>query len=407
MSIPRTLALLLAVFGLAHAQTTVEYYTFTTTQDYVDELDSLVATFEAEHPDIEIDYTTAPFADYFTKLQTDFAAGNAPDVFELNYENFVTFASRGTLEPLGPYLDGEGGVADDTFYPAALEAFAHEGTQYGVPITFSTVVLFYNQDLFDEAGVAYPDGDWTWDDVLAAAEAINQPEERIWGMYQPVQFWEFYKVAHAAGGGLELGDEIRIDTPENRAAARYLAEKIERGVMPTDAQMSGMANEDLFANGQLGMLVSGIWMFEQFADAGFDWDIAVEPGSERKATHFFANAVAVAESSEVKDAAWQWARFLASSPEVAETRIAANWELPALSLDQAGVLQPYLEKGQPDNREAVFESLQYAVTPPVVDRQPELQDIVNGELEAVRTGAKSVEEALASAQRRVEALLAE
>jgi hypothetical protein len=104
---------------------------------------------------------------------------------------------------------------------------------------------------------------------MTAAEAISDPANRVWGIYQPVQFWEFYKVAQAAGGGLQVGPEIVIDSPANRAALDYLVGKIEAGVMPTDAQMSGMANEDLFQAGQLGMLVSGIWMFDRFSQADF------------------------------------------------------------------------------------------------------------------------------------------
>jgi multiple sugar transport system substrate-binding protein len=403
----RLLAALMLVAGLAFAQTTVDYYSFTTGQEHVGQLEALIAEFEAQHPDIRIRYTTAPFGDYFTKLQTDFAAGNPPDVFELNYENFVTFASRGTLAPLDERLAADPATSDETFYPAALEAFAYQGVQYGLPITFSTVVLFYNQDLFDAAGVAYPTDDWTWDDVMAAAEAISDPANRVWGIYQPVQFWEFYKVAHAAGGGLQVGPEVAIDTPENRAALEYLVGKIEAGVMPTDAELSGMANEDLFQAGQLGMLVSGIWMFERFQQADFAWDIVVEPAGERRATHFFANAAVVAAPSQVADAAYEWVRFLAASPEVAAARIESNWELPALSLANTDVLSPYLERGAPANREAVFASLAYAVTPPVVDRQPELQDVINQELEAVRFGSKTVAQALESAQRRVASLLAD
>ena len=407
MQLARILTALLLVAGLAFAQTTVNYYSFTTDQDHIDELEALVAEFETQHPDIRIRTTTAPFSDYFTRLQTDFAAGNPPDVFELNYENFVTFASRGTLAPLDARLAADPTLAGDTFYPAALEAFAYDGVQYGLPITFSTVVLFFNQDLFDAAGLAYPTGDWTWDDVMLAAEAISDPANRVWGVYQPVQFWEFYKVAQAAGGGLQVGPEIVIDSPENRAALDYLVGKITAGVMPTDAQMSGMANEDLFQAGQLGMLVSGIWMFDRFSQADFAWDIVVEPGGERRATHFFANAAVVAAPSQVADAAWQWVRFLAASPEVARVRIESNWELPAVSLSNADALSGYFERGAPANREAVFASLAYAVTPPVVDRQPELQDVINQELEAARLGTKTVAQALESAQRRVVALLAD
>ncbi len=406
----RTLAVALALLvGIATAQTTVNYLSFTTGSEQLDALEALIEVFESENPDVSISYNTADFGSYFTKLQTDFAAGNPPDVFELNYENFVTFASRGTLLPLDDHMAASSAVDDTTFYPAALEAFARDGVQYGLPITFSTVLLVYNQELFDDAGVAYPDDTWTWDDVIAAADAITDAPNRVWGIAQPVQFWEFYKTAAQAGGGLAVAPTVQIDTPENREALHYLVDKIQvHGVMPSDAEMSGVGDIDLFVNGQLGMIVTGIWMFDHFiTNADFAWDVAVEPGGANKATHFFSNAAVVANTTSVADAAWRWVEFLAAHPFTVETRIERSWELSALSLDNADALQPYLDRPVPANRQAVFESLRYAVTPPVVDNQPQLEDIINQELEAARLGLKSVEQALMDAQRRVEALVAQ
>jgi len=392
---------LLLASGLA--KTTINYFSFTTDQNHVKDLEALIATFEKENPELEVKYTTAPFDSYFTKLQTNLAAGQAPDVFELNYENFVTFASRGTLLALDSFLRQDTSLKD-TFYPAALNAFRQNNSQYGLPITFSTVVLFYNKDLFDKAGVTYPNASWTWKDVLSAAQKINNPAQRVWGVYQPVQFWEFYKVARQAGGGLQVSPSVQIDTPANREALRYLVDKVRLKLMPSDAEMSGVSNEDMFLNGQLGMLYSGIWMFDKFSQAKFKWDIAVEPGGIRKATHFFSNAAVISRSTKNAEAAFKWIKFLAASPITVKTRIERSWELPALSLAQRALLDAYLKKPLPANREAVFDSLQYAITPPVVENQAQLQDIINQELEAARLGSKTPEQALADAQRRVEAL---
>src|SRR5690606_38960792 len=131
-------------------------------------------------------------------------------------------------------------ITDSTFYPAALGAFARDGVQYGLPVTFSTVLLYYNQDMFDAAGVAYPDESWTWDDVIAAAENLTDAQNRVWGIHQPVQFWEFYKAAAQAGGGLTVEPAVQIDSPENREALHYLVDKLlVHEVMPSAAQMSG------------------------------------------------------------------------------------------------------------------------------------------------------------------------
>jgi multiple sugar transport system substrate-binding protein len=391
-----------SLMGLTFAQTTINYFSFMGGGDYTDELETLIAAFEKENPDIKINYTTAPFDSYFTKLQTDFAAGNPPDVFELNYENFVTFASRDTLLPLTDLLQED---TTSLFYPAALQAFSYEGTQYGLPMTFSTVVLFYNKDLFDAAGVDYPTADWTWDNVIEAGQKLTNTEKQVWGIYQPVQFWEFYKTAAAAGGGLSV-DPVTIDTPENMAALHYLVDKVQvHKIMPSDAEMSGVGDSDLFRNGQLAMLVTGIWMFDAFKDLPFNWDIAIEPGDKEKATHFFSNAAVIAKTTENAEAAWKWVQFLASNPVTIDTRIASSWELPALSLEQADLLQAYLEKTPPANRNVVFESLQYAITPPVIENQPQLEEAINQELEAARLGTKTVEQALADAQKRVEELV--
>ncbi len=355
-SIFRRLAATLIAVALAagsvQAQTTVDYFSFTTSSDRFETLEALIAVFEAENPGIRINYTTADFGSYFTKLQTDFAAGNAPDVFELNYETFVTFASRGTMLDLSPYMDASDVVDDSTFYQAALDAFAFEGQQFGLPITFSTVMLIYNKDMFDAGGVGYPNDDWTWDDVIAAATALTDAPNRVWGISQPVQFWEFYKTAAQAGGGLTVTPSVQINTPENVAAAHYLVDKVQvHRVMPSDAEMSGVGDIDLFLNSQLGMIVTGIWMFDHFInEATFAWDVAVEPGGANKGTHFFSNAAVVANTSDVPDAAYKWVEFLAAHPAVAEARIETNWELSALSLEQADALAAYLSKPVPANR---------------------------------------------------------
>jgi multiple sugar transport system substrate-binding protein len=398
--------LTLAGLALAQQTTTLNFFSFTTDANHVKALESVIGAFQKENPSIKINYTTAPFDSYFTKLQTDVAAGQAPDVFELNYENFVTFASRNTLRDLTPFIRNDPSLAADTFYPAAQNAFRYANLQYGLPITFSTVVLFYNKDLFDKAGVAYPTKAWTWNDELAAAKKLTDASKRVWGTFQPVQFWEFYKVAVQAGGGLRVSPTVQIDTARNREALHWLVDKVlVHKVMPSTAEMSGVGDGDLFVNGQLAMIHTGIWMFDAFSKANFKWDIALEPGGRQRGTHFFSNAAVVSRTSRNAEAAYKWVKFLAASPFTAKTRIDTSWELPALSLSQRANVAAYLDKPQPANREAVFESLQYAVTPPVVANQSQLQDIINQELEAAKLGTKTVEQALASAQQRVQALV--
>ena len=98
---------------------TITYFTFSAAPDHLEDLDQMIAAFEAANPGIKVKVETAPFADYFTKLQTLIAGGTAPDVFELNYENFVTYAGKDVLLDLTPLVEADTGFAD-RLLPARL-----------------------------------------------------------------------------------------------------------------------------------------------------------------------------------------------------------------------------------------------------------------------------------------------
>jgi multiple sugar transport system substrate-binding protein len=382
----------------------ITYYTFSAAPDHLDTLDQMIAAFQTANPNITVKVETAPFDQYFTRLQTLIAGGTAPDVFELNYENFVSYASKGVLADLTPLAAAEPGFTD-RFYPRAYAAFSQDGKQYGLPQSFSNVVLFYNKDLFDAAGVAYPTPDWTWEDELAAAQALTNPAEGVWGSYSPIQFWEFYKTAAQSGCSV-LGPNgaVTINQPGCVESLTWMVDKIgEYQVAPSDADMAGVSDGDLFKQGKIAMLRTGIWMFGAFQDAPFNWDIALEPGNTQKAHHFFANGVAVSASSEQQEAAWKWAQFFTSSPEAAELRVAASWELPALN--NQDLFDTWLDLNPPASRDVVFQALDSLVTPPVIEQQSQMQDVVNTLLEQAKLGSLTPQEALDQAKVEIEALL--
>lgn len=387
----------------AQDDTEISYFTFSAAPDHLEDLDAMIAAFAEANPGITVKVETAPYDSYFTELQTRIAGGDAPDVYELNYENFVTYASKDVL------LDVSHRAAEDPefaarFYPKAYEAFAFDGKQYGLPASFSNVVLFYNKDLFDAAGVAYPTADWTWEDERAAAQQLNDADNGVWGQFSPVTYNEFYKTA-AQNGGAVLGADgsVTIDTANCAEALDYMVSAVTEGVQPTEADLAGVSDGDLFAAGGVAMLTTGIWMFSAFAEAPFAWDIALEPGNTQKAHHFFANATVIGKDTEKADAAWAWAQFMTSSPEAGKIRVDASWELPALS-DQS-LFDSWLAITPPASRPVVFEALDTLVTPPVVSEQARMQDAVNDLVQQVLAGDLTSQEALTQAKTEIEGLL--
>ena len=377
---------------------TITYCNFNSSGGNEETLAKMVAAFEAENPNIKVEVETIGYDDYFTQMQTRVAGGTAPDCYELNIENFAAYANKGLLAEIS-------GVDVSGLNDTALNAFNVGGKQYGLPESFSNVVLIYNKDLFDQAGVAYPTADWTQADLQAAAEAIRALGDDIFGIWQPITYNEFFKVVAQYGGALLNEDKtaFTINSAENLAAAQALIDRVlVSNVQPNAVQQGGMGDWDMFMSGRLGMIPTGIWAFQTFTDGcDFEWDIVVEPGSTQKATHFFSNCVVMNPETEHAEEVATWLAWLASSTASADIRLAAGWDLPALK--DLGALSAYLDITPPDNREAVFDSLNYLVMPPVIEDYALMSDIITQKLAAAAEGTITAQEALDQAQAECEA----
>ncbi len=362
-------------------------------------LKEMIAKFSEQYPDVKVELQSFGYDDYFTQLQSKIVGGSAADVFELNFENFVAYASEDVLLDLGALTGDTSG-----FNQTALKAFQYEGKQFGIPNSFSNVVLIYNKDLFDKAGASYPTDDWTWTEMSEAAKKIRSLSGDTYGLYRPVSFHEFYKGVKQNGGSLLSGDggTFTVNLPQNVETLEIMSGWVtDSNVMPSDAQMGGMGDWDLFKSGRLGMIITGIWAFSDFTDnCGFAWDVAVEPGNTEKATHFFSNAYVVNKETANPEAAAALAAFLAGSKEAAQIRVDSSWELPPVTYQD--VLDSYLKVTPPENREAVFKSLDYLVTPPVVKQQSEMQEIITKHLNNAISGNVTPKDALDECQAELE-----
>ena len=387
-------------------KTKLTYMAFSASPDHDKDLAAMISEFEKQNTDITIDYQPVAFKDYFTKLQTLVASGTAPDTFELNYENFVNYASKGTLLDLTEQISKDKSFNPSVFDKTAYDVFKYNNKQYGLVSSFSDVVLFYNKDLFDKAGVKYPDSSWTWKDELSAAQKLTDASKGVWGTYSPIQFWEFYKTIAQNGGSIFNNDksEVTINSKENVETLQWMIDKVNKyKVTPSDAQMGGQANEELFKAGKIAMLRSGVWMFGTFKDASFKWDIALEPGNTQKAHAFFANGVAVSSNTKNAEAAWKWSKFYTSSKEAVKIRIDSSWDLPAIS--DKSQLEAYLKQTPPENRQVVLDALKTLVVPPVIEKENELTDVVGKQLDMAKLGQKTAQQALDDAKVEIEKLI--
>jgi len=136
----------------------------------VSQTDEAIAAFEAEHPNITIEAEPADWTGYWDGLATRTAAGDMPDVVQMDELYLASYADRGALADMGK-LD----IDTTNIEESALATGQVDGTQYAFPHGIATYALVANKDLFDEYGVELPDDEtWTWDDFAATANELTE-----------------------------------------------------------------------------------------------------------------------------------------------------------------------------------------------------------------------------------------
>jgi multiple sugar transport system substrate-binding protein len=312
------LALLAATVALATAapkQVTITWGYWGSPQE-VTENKAVAAAFEAKNPDIKIEHMTAPWGDYFTKLQTQFAAKSAPDVLFLT--NISTYAPTGVLMDLGPLFKKHG--FDKAKYPAGtLGLFIVNGKLYGTPRDNDTKVVYVNKALFKEAGIAVPAGSWSADAFLAAAQKLTKRKadgSPQYGLAFDPGNW--YLWAYMFDGRFFDDDAKPTKVAFDKSALaglQYEGDLISKyKVAPAFDQLNdGTVRQQLFLNGQVAMLIDNHSQVPTLSAAsGLDWDVAPLPTVAGKPHANVAGGAGYCIYSGTKkpDAAWRFWLFL-------------------------------------------------------------------------------------------------
>jgi multiple sugar transport system substrate-binding protein len=223
-------------------------------KDQVPAMQQIVDEFRKEHPEIEVDIQLTPFATYWTRLQTSIIGGGAPDVFWMNAPNIAKFARYGTLLPLSQRLRAAG-VTLAEHPPNLVRLYQYGGEQFAVPKDYDTISLFYNRELFDKAGIAYPDETWTWQHVLDAAAEVRDPTRAVYGFSAELDRQRVLYPAIFQHGGWVLRDgRSGFAADETVGGMRILTDAVDRGLAPNAMASADTRGRELFLGGKLAML---------------------------------------------------------------------------------------------------------------------------------------------------------
>lgn len=352
---------------------------------------NLIEAFETAEPGVSVTFVeTSDRDDLIARLSTAFAGGTPPDLFLMNYRFYGQFYARDVLQPLQPYLEGTDVFAAEDFYPQAMEAFQEDGQQICMPQNISSLVVYYNKDLFQEAGVPFPEEGWTWGAFLEKAQALtaDRDGDGVTDQYGVGMDPEIIRLAPFIwSSGAELVDDeeaptqFTLNTPEAITTMQNFFDlHAVHGVAPGEEELESEDTETRFLNGTLGMVFSSRRDTPSFRTiTDFDWDVASLPRRGQPAGILHSDAYCLTTASGNKDSAWRFVEF-ALGPEGAPIVAASGRTVP--SLIEVANSEAFLDPDEkPANSEVFLETIPIIRRVPNVSTWPEIEDAANALIE--------------------------
>lgn len=284
--------------------------------------EKVAQAFMQEHPEIKVEIWHQPWGDYFTKLQTLWASGDTASIPDVMFLFPVPrYAADGVLEDLDPWIE-KGGVQVNDYWPALLESVKYNDKIYGLPRDIGLEVLYYNKQIFDEAGVAYPTDSWTWDDLKAAAQKLTVVEgggrvsRYALGMEGGKYSLWINQNKAAMLDDMRNPSKCTMTEPAAADAIKFFSDMMNENQAMRDANLSQAGGDAaVFQSGQVAMIIQNASRISAFNEAGLSYDVAPVPipsGGQRSASAGGA-AWSMSSSSPNKEAAWTFLSWLQST----------------------------------------------------------------------------------------------
>ena len=339
------------------------------------------------------------------------SAGTAPDVFYVDIFWAEGLMRAGQLEPLNDYMAKSKVLKAEHIIPELLAAFTLDGKIYGIPKDFNTLALFYNKDLFDLAGVPYPDENDDWNTLADKLSRVAALGPDIYGLALQPEYARFGAFALATGWQpFDANGRTNLLDPRFVEAFKWYTGLVadRSGVHPQDVGQGwgggAMTTE------QVAAAIEGAWILGFLRDAAPNLNYGVvplpkHPGTGQRGNIIFTVSWSINARSQVKEEAFKVLEAL-TSPEAQQWVLERGLALPSRA---ALVDNPYFSK--PD-REAqanliVFKGASDGYVQPFKFRNygGAWMTPINDALSAVLLGELDAETALREAQRRIDELV--
>jgi multiple sugar transport system substrate-binding protein len=360
----------------------------------------LKAAFEKDNPDITLTLVDSPFTGFHDKAVVLFQAKKLPDVLLVQVDWVAEFADLGMLEPLDDWIAKE----PKSFMENIPITFHQKwrGKQYYLPIESGAVALFYNTEIFKNAGIAGPPK--TWDEYAAIAKKVTNPEKKIFATTATLQgepptnmTYDIYPLILQAGGNLidEKTNKAVFNSPAGVKAIEWYVDLANKDKVVVPGILSNGEKEKRanFAAGNVAMMFEGPWgiAIQKQLNPNLKYDIATLPTGVTTGTMVRGSLNTVTTQAQNKEAAWRFVRWL-SGPTGIEMWSKGTGGFPARKdvADQAWfkektLFQAFAQQMQLPNARSPFLGMPNAV---------QMNKIMTTEVQNVVQGKKNAKQAL-------------
>jgi len=376
-----------------------------------------IAKFNEANPDIEVKGEVIKYDDYLSKINTLIAANSTPDVFYINEYLPVEWGQKGIGTDLRPYYEKNGIVPEDKYVNAALFKSA-DNKIWGIASSLATMMVYYNKQLFQEAGIPFPSTDanssWTWDEMLSAAKKITtdkngkHPGEagfdpksiKVYGVLAPTFWLHNMTLLYSNGASYATpdGKALGLGSPEAIQVMQNISDLMNKDqVAPSIAVTKSLpASASMLINGQLGILPSGTWDDVNFVTEEYDVGVAPYPVMKNPVSIAWASCFMMSATSKYPDQAFKFLQFVTDG-ELNENVLKMN--LPNLKsyYNDEGKFTQWsdMNKHSADFLKAVPSIMNISITPENVNLKnfgPIVDQTISPEMDKLWLGEKTAEE---------------
>ncbi len=353
----------------AQEEITLRWRTRPDNQAEIDVYQAISDDLDASWEGVSLEYEPggSETASYQDVLIAELTAGTAPDLFWIPGTDVARFAKLGLIQNLAGLAEADESFSVDDFYPQIMQHVTYsldgEPALWGLPRDVSAFVVFYNQDLFDEAGLDYPVDmeEWDWEAFAEASEEIDGLGDEIvgFGLNSWWANWGFW--VNAAGSSFFNEDftACGLDNEGTVEALTYL-----RDLFAEDLGVAwGQDAEPPFQAGTVGMFINGRWATPgMVTNADFAWDVAELPeGPAGPSNWLFWGAYVINAETEHPEEAWNLLMELTSAD--VQGRVAAlGANIPSRAYSAQGAIDAFLATFDGEiNNQAWIDGLSYGV----------------------------------------------